>query len=276
MAVTTRGTRLRAIGRLGLIAALAAACGGSDVYELGGHAAVRDAATQAGFGFLRSERFACGGVEAGVDLFREPRSELEFVAVPADSEGLAAMGEEGAKATGKWLLVGRTEVTQAAWERVMGPRDFLHEGDAIPAMNVKWEEAFAFCEALSMRLPRWNERAYLCAAGVDARFCFGDDEDDLPRYGWVNDPDGMRTKPYRVAQLLPNAFGLYDMHGNMFEWCADVARGHRTKAPPRVVMGGAFKNTANNAECGWAGSHPAQMGNFDSGFRPIRDLPVGD
>jgi len=93
-----------------------------------------------------------------------------------------------------------------------------------PAVNVSWEEADRFCRLLSeregapYRLPTEAEWEYACRAGSTGSYCFGSDPTKLPEYAWCNYTNG-RASP--VAMLKPNDWGIYDMHGNVFEWVAD-------------------------------------------------------
>ena len=94
-----------------------------------------------------------------------------------------------------------------------------------PADSVLWREADEFCRRLSeregrtYRLPTMAEWEYCCRAGSDGRFCFGHDPGDLAETGWHAVNSGLRTRP--VGRLRPNAWGLHDVHGNVFEWCED-------------------------------------------------------
>jgi len=124
-------------------------------------------------------------------------------------------------------FIGVTEVTNRQFSMLFpGPlRHSRWSPDAdSPAVNVTWDEAVQFCRLLSerdggtYRLPTEAEWEYACRAGTTTQFCFGDDPGGLAKYGWSNYANG---RAGRVALLLPNAWGLYDMHGNAAEWVSD-------------------------------------------------------
>ncbi len=123
-------------------------------------------------------------------------------------------------------------VTQAQYAAVMGenPSKFKNDTDRPqhPVEQVSWDDARDFCRALAqktghpIRLPSEAEWEYACRAGSTAKYCFGDGAGQLKRYAnYEKTPiyGGKSTSP--VGAFLPNAWGLYDMHGNVYEWCED-------------------------------------------------------
>ena len=168
--------------------------------------------------------------------------DLELVRVPA---GCFEMGSPVGEA-GRWdaegpqhtvtvagVLLGRAPVTQAQWraaaqlppvDRALDPSPSQFEGDRLPVENVSWHDAVEFCRRLSQssgrdfRLPSEAEWEHACRAGTRSAFHCGDVLGDEAANFWSANPLGHTTP---VASYPANAFGLHDMHGNVFEWCAD-------------------------------------------------------
>ena len=168
---------------------------------------------------------------------------MKFVPIPA---GTFTMGSPAAEkgrfdnetqhqvTLTKSFYMGRTEVTQGQWKKVMGTEpwkgeSFVQEGDDYPAVDFSWNDAVEFCKKLSAmenrvyRLPTEAEWEYACRGGTKTAFSFGDDEGELSKYAWFdgNAWDVGERYAHQVGQKLPNAFGLHDMHGNVWEWCSD-------------------------------------------------------
>lgn len=137
----------------------------------------------------------------------------------------------------KPFYLGIHEVTQSQWQSVMGTKpwrleQFTIEGASYAATHVSWEDAVEFCKRLSRRegqtyrLPTEAEWEYACRAGSTTRFHFGDSKSNLSEYAWWGRGFGignMQDELYahEVGLKRPNGFGLYDMHGNVYEWCSD-------------------------------------------------------
>jgi len=133
--------------------------------------------------------------------------------------------------------LGVYEVTQAQYEKVMGRNPSYYQGAKVdnqnaelPVDSVSWDEAVEFCKKLSelpeekkagrvYRLPTEAEWEYACRATSEMVYSFDDERGLLPEYGWFDRNGSDRT--HTVGLLEPNRWGLYDMHGNVWEWCSD-------------------------------------------------------
>ncbi len=187
-----------------------------------------------GFKLLRLETFACAGVRHEVAIYLHDRTGMEFVLVPGGTFLMGSPEEERFRRSSETphkvtltqpFLMARTETTCGTWRRVMGaepPKAAgalrpAFKGDEWPMVSIIWDEAAEFCNAAGLALPSEEQWEYACRAGVDADFCCGDDEDELDRYAWIGDNAG--HKLHAVAGKKPNAFGLFDVHGNTAEFC---------------------------------------------------------
>ena len=120
---------------------------------------------------------------------------------------------------------------------------------------MSWNNAKAFCDWSGLRLPSEAEWEYACRAGSDGRYCHGDGEEKLGDHAWYRDNSG--TVTHEVGKLNPNRWGLYDMFGNVAEWCNDIysdsyyaessrenPRGPQS-GKKRVLRGGAWNSSAS-------------------------------
>ena len=139
-----------------------------------------------------------------------------------------------------------TPVTQRQWEVVMGnkPSFFTRGGDDFPAEMVSWDATQEFISKLSSqsgknyRLPTEAEWEYACRAGSTGKYCFGDDETMLGEYAWYGTNSDIGINP--VGLKRPNDWGLYDMHGNVWEWVQDwqgLYSRHNVTDPAGPVLG---------------------------------------
>ena len=141
------------------------------------------------------------------------------------------------------FYIGKYPITQEQWQAVMGNNPSNFKGAKRPVENVSWNDAVSFCQKLwektgkTYRLPSEAQWEYACRADTTTPFHFGPtitpdlvNYDGNVPYGWA--PKGLyRQETTPVGSFPPNAFGLYDMHGNVWEWCADPWHGNYNGAP---------------------------------------------
>ncbi|MGC9527019.1 MAG: formylglycine-generating enzyme family protein [Limnospira sp.] len=263
--------------------------------------------------------------------------QLELVAIPAGTFLMGSPEDEPDRdedespqreVSVSAFLMGKYPVTQAQWRAIVtrvptirreldpDPSSFQFKGDDRPIEAVSWRDAVEFCARLSQyagetyRLPSEAEWEYACRAGTTTPFHFGETlATELANYNgeyaYDDGPEGeyrQETTPVGYFQI-PNAFGLYDMHGNVDEWCADPWHGNYEGAPedgrvwdednnncyqsygneelsdlladerPRVHRGGSWDNDPWDCRCAYRSSINSDYSNDDLGFRVLRVPP---
>jgi formylglycine-generating enzyme required for sulfatase activity len=234
-----------------------------------------------------------------------------MVLIPA---GSFLMGEAAGRAdeTPHTVALGafwidQTLVTQELYEQVMGVNPSRQKGMQNPVERVQWPDAARFCNKCSeregrkpcynlktwecdfdadgYRLPTEAEWEYACRAGSTGKYCFGDDETMLPHFAWFKPLSQGKTRP--VGQKLASHFGLYDIHGNVWEWCNDWYGEHYYEESPgedprgpaagtqRVLRGGAWDCTAEKLRSAYRHKEfpvysDACFGADSYGFRRVR------
>ena len=175
---------------------------------------------------------------------------MEFILLPAGSFTMGSPEHEPDRDADEGpvhtvtldpFYLGKYEVTQAQWHKVMGESPSLNKGHPdLPVENVSWNSVQKFLKklvdktGLPYRLPTEAEWEYACRAGTQTRFCSGSDNRTLMEYAWFHSNAGGET--HQVGRRLPNAWGLYDMHGNVSEFVADGRRGYLSR-PARNPRG---------------------------------------
>lgn len=253
-------------------------------------------------------------------------SEIAMVEIPAGEFEMGAADDEKHAAADerprhrvritRSFLIGTHEVTLGQWRTVTGGvpnlqpmADSAEENDELPVAGVTWNEAIRFCNALSerhrlppfyriaddgtvaiaggagFRLPTEAEWEYACRAGTQSAWSFGDDPERLGEFGWFAGNAVGRPRP--VGRLKPNAWGLFDVHGNVPEWCWDrydpeyygraepINPSGSTRGTQRVFRGGSVND--DPARTRSAARHPlgGSYGGFTNpvGLRIVRSLP---
>ncbi|MBE6425771.1 MAG: formylglycine-generating enzyme family protein, partial [Planctomycetaceae bacterium] len=183
---------------------------------------------------------------------------------------------------GFWML--ETEVTQAMWKSVMGTYPSYFKGAQNPVECVSWDDCQEFCRKLSSKLneevslPTEAQWEYACRAGTTGAYA-----GDLSEMGWYDSNSGSKTHP--VGQKKPNAWGLYDMHGNVWEWCQDWYGSYSTSPTSdpcnldssdwdRVCCGGSWSSNARRCRSASRGRSAPDDRDNDLGFRPVLASPV--
>ena len=163
-----------------------------------------------------------------------------------------------------------------------------HLGVNVPVRRVRWIDAKNYClwkserEGVTYRLPTEAEWEYACRAGSHSKFCFGDDATLLGDYAWYKENSNRET--HNVGTKKPNAWGFYDMHGNVWEWCLDNYSENYEDVPcdgsaykvvsqkGMVLRGGAWSGQAENNRSASRINLGATSRNYFVGFRVLIEL----
>ncbi len=177
-----------------------------------------------------------------------------------------------------------TELTQAQWSALINSKPWMSMSvPHMPVEGVSWDDAQKFLEKLNATareqmkgrragLPTEAEWEYGCRAGTTTKFSFGNDEGQTDQHGWCAQSKVKAPQP--VAQKPANAWGLYDLHGNVAEWCADGYASYDEKEPPaapthRVLRGGSWNDRAGNCRSSVRAKEQPTTTNLFIGFRAV-------
>ena len=222
---------------------------------------------------------------------------MEFVQIP---EGEFYMGSVYEKpyhrvVIPKAFFMSKYEVTQGQWREVMGGGSSQFNYDNLPVTSVNWYEVQEFIKNLNekeganiYRLPSEAEWEYAARAGTTSTYSFGERDlfsSKLGEYAWYRDREaGVISGPHMVGLKKPNLWGLYDMHGNVFEWVQDTWHDSYDGAPTdgsawesednfdKVVRGGSFASSSEECRSAYRSRRNPISRSGECGFRLVMDL----
>lgn len=218
------------------------------------------------------------------------------------------------------FFLGAYEVTQSQFNKVMGSNPSLYQGEKAakvtpekrhpvtnriiqdkvviqvntenyPVENVNWEDAVEFCRLLSelpeevqhgrqYRLPTEAEWEYACRAGTKTTYSCGSSNKTLPNFAWF--AANSDEHPHEVGTRKPNSWGLYDMHGNVWEWCQDwyseyprekiIDPKGSAEGTEKILRGGSWYVTPENLRSAYRPSRSPTFESFDFGFRIVLEI----
>jgi len=216
---------------------------------------------------------------------------MAFKLIPAGTFQLGEGDESHGVTLTRPYYLGVYEVTQDEYQRVMGTNPSNFKGAKLPVEQVSWDDAVSFCKKLSdlpeerqagrvYRLPTEAEWEYACRAGTTKTYSFGDSEGMLGDHAWYDTNSDKKTHP--VGGKKPNSWGLYDMHGNVWEWCQDWYGSYPSGlvtdpkglsiGSHRVLRGGSWVNLARHCRSARRSFHAPSDRDSNLGFRVVKGL----
>jgi formylglycine-generating enzyme required for sulfatase activity len=241
----------------------------------------------------------------GMKLVLIPAGEFLMGSLDSDTDAYDDEKPQHRVQISRPFYLGRYTVTQAQYAAVTGENPSHFEGsNDLPVENVSWDDAIAFCDTLSKReglkpyyqsgsvaplgaesyrLPTEAEWEYACQAGVNTRYSFGDDSASVGDFAWYS--RNAKSKTHPVGQKRPNPWGLYDMHGNVWEWCRDGYAAHYYNESPvadplgppqsldRVFRGGGWHDDPRDCRRAFRGGITPEFRYDFLGFRVARSFP---
>lgn len=253
---------------------------------------------------------ACRNNDTAQQHWTEPHTGMAFVRIPpgkflmgtpVSKVGQLKLGRSHEVEITRAFYIGKYEVTQGEWQQIMGdnPSHFKALGDNFPVENINWHEAQTFIRLLNelnppyrFALPTEAQWEYACRAGTSTPFNTGenlssDDANYDGRYPYRKFPKGhYRNQPTAVGSFPANGWGLHDMHGNVWEWCADWFCEYPAEPAKdpfgecetdlKVIRGGSWYFNAESARSARRYTHNPVDRGFSLGFRLVREVVAVD
>ncbi|KKG14767.1 hypothetical protein EO98_00160 [Methanosarcina sp. 2.H.T.1A.6] len=231
--------------------------------------------------------------------FASSSTGMEFVLIPPGEFDMGSPSEEKDRSDSESpvhkvkiknpFYMGKSSVTQRQWKNIMGTNPSHFKGEARPVEMVSWNDVQEFVKKLNAtestdkyRLPSEAEWEYACRAGTQTGYSFGDDESKLNDYAWYAENSGRKT--HSICRKQPNSWGLYDMHGNVWEWVQDKWHENYKDSPfdgnswededcfDRVSRGGSWYCGAESCRSAGRFKREAESRFGNLGFRLLMEL----
>lgn len=251
-------------------------------------AAAEAMAAPPGFTYLRTTLYNLGEETGKIHEYRHEMSGIECVLIPGGTfvmgDNLWPCSKPVHEVVIEPFLLGKYTVTQEVWRKVMQTmpwmgQDNVQEGDDYPAVYISWSEAQSFCRRTSLSLPSEAQWEYACRAGSKSKHYWQDAM--AGEFAWYYDNTCEVEEDYahKVGQKRPNLFGICDMCGNVWEWCADAWHDNYKDAPTDgklwtaaktaffVCRGGSYADPLRCCASAYRGKEDAAHKSGDLGFR---------
>ncbi|NUM34470.1 MAG: SUMF1/EgtB/PvdO family nonheme iron enzyme [Candidatus Brocadiae bacterium] len=239
-----------------------------------------------GFKFISKNLYLCGGISYKVKEYVHEQTGIVFVLLPGGKFWMGSNEDSGDEkplhlVDVKPFLMSKYEITQGIWHKIMGKNISAFQNPDYPVENVSWLDCTEFCQKTGLFLPSEAQWEYACRSGTRSKYYWGDKMED--QYSWYGIKfDG---KPQPVGLKRPNAFGLYDMIGNVSEWCQDTWHNNYEGAPSdgsawegpgneRVYRGGSFSSSDWECRSHYRYRFPKETRVKNLGFRVMHPLPM--
>lgn len=209
-----------------------------------------------GFQFIGKNRYSCGEQTYIVKEYLHTETDMEFILISGGQFLMGSPETEQEREKNEQLrmvevspyLIAKYPCTQEQWERIMGVNPSHFQDARRPVEWISWEDCQEFCKRTNLNLPTEAQWEYACRGKNESAYCFGNDSTQLRQYAWYSENSQDKTHP--VGQKKSNAFGLHDMHGNVWEFCQDscnlkqslvITEQHEKNALDPVSKQGDFK-----------------------------------
>ncbi|WP_372365860.1 SUMF1/EgtB/PvdO family nonheme iron enzyme [Candidatus Uabimicrobium sp. HlEnr_7] len=236
-----------------------------------------------GFNFIGKKTYSCEEKTNTVKEYVHEDTGIEFVLVPGGTFKMgSSYGQESEKPIHKVtidsFLISKYEITQLIWQKIMQGNPSYFKDKHKPIERISWSDAQKFCEKNNLRLPTEAEWEYAYRAGTTSSYYWG--TQDANEYAWFWDNSSRTT--HRVGLKKPNAFGLFDMSGNVMEWCSDIYEEYTSadvvnpkgaeKGFDRIMRGGSWYSDVKECRSAYRMHKPARHFKFNVGFRVCKSL----